>query len=176
MDRLEPCHIFLYLSSRSFVFARFQGQVIRTGSGFVIRSVTRSVRSSAIIDRSPSPPKSRRWKERKERLERERESESLFPFRSINSFSWLLSQFQIRLMRRNNPSSLDQWFFEIFSFVVLRDVEWILRFFYLKLDLHLGPKCYFQARFSFPFTKCGNITCPIRFSYLKRWIGMHPRD
>ena len=87
MDRLEPCHIFLYLSSRSFVFARFQGQVIRTGSGFVIRSVTRSVRSSAIIDRSPSPPKSRRWKERKERLERERESESLFPFRSINSFS-----------------------------------------------------------------------------------------
>lgn len=86
MDRLEPCHIFLYLSSRSFVFARFQGQVIRTGSGFVIRSVTRSVRSSAIIDRSPSPPKSRRWKERKERLERERESESLFPFRSINFF------------------------------------------------------------------------------------------
>lgn len=81
MDRLEPCHIFLYLSSRSFVFARFQGQVIRTGSGFVIRSVTRSVRSSAIIDRSPSPPKSRRWKERKERLERERERARVsFPF------------------------------------------------------------------------------------------------
>lgn len=140
MDRLEPCHIFLYLSSRSFVFARFQGQVIRTGSGFVIRSVTRSVRSSAIIDRSPSPPKSRRWKERKERLERERERARVsFPFVRLISSSRSLSQFQIRLMRRNNPSSLDRWFFEIFSFVVLRDVEWILRFFYLKLDLHLGP-------------------------------------
>lgn len=43
--------------SRSFVFVRFQGQVIRTGSGFVIRSTgTVLDRSSTIIDRLPSPP------------------------------------------------------------------------------------------------------------------------
>lgn len=93
------CYRFL---SRSFVFVRFPGQVIRTGSAFVIRStgsvVDRSV--CTIIDRLPAESR-RKVKKRRRIVERERERDwpsisfslflSLSPFPFIRLIRILLS-------------------------------------------------------------------------------------